>query len=142
MDLGGGLLELAGAMVLAAFVFSVIADWTVLERLSARFARLAGPLRRLRRTPPLPPGRPIELIALDVRRLSHRFETSEFRRLSFAKYEGIRRAYDDVLGEACDALGIQHLLGVLPAGHECDLERLRVENLLSQRGLRLTDDAA
>ena len=139
MDLVRGLAGLLAAMAVAAFVFRVIADWTMLERLSAR---LLGPLRRLRRAPDAPQGRPIELIADDARRLSQRFESSELLRVSFAKFEGIRRAYDDVLGEACDALGIEHLLGVLPAGQECDVERIRVEFLLGQRGLRLDDDAA
>ncbi|MGD9959130.1 hypothetical protein [Nocardioides sp.] len=139
MDLVRGLGGLLVAMAGAALVFRLLADWTLLERLLERAGAL---LRRLRREPEAPDGRPIEAIALDARRLSHRFELSDYQRISFAKYEGLRQAYDKVLGEACDALGIEHLLNVLPAGHECDLERLRVEFLLGQRGLRLDDDAA
>jgi hypothetical protein len=127
------------ASLAAGVVFRLVADWTILERLCARLVRLG---RRVHTPKALPPGRPIEDIAHDARRLCHRFELSEYQRISFAKYEGLRRAYDDVLGEACDALGIDHLLSVLPAGTECDLERLRVEYLLSQRGLRLDDDNA
>jgi hypothetical protein len=63
------------------------------------------------------------------------------RGVSFAKSEAVRRAYDDVLVEGCEALGITHLLGVLPPGDERDAERVRVERLLHVWGLDL-DDAA
>ena len=107
----------------------------------ARF--LAGPVRRVERLRPVPPrpvGRPIELIASDARRLS-----SSFRRVppdaSFARFEGRRRAYDDVLVEACRAVEVEHLLQVLPPGPELDRERQRVEMVLQRVGL-LLDDAA
>jgi hypothetical protein len=108
----------------------------------ARFLA-AGVLRRVERLRPVPPrpvGRPIELIASDVRRLS-----SSFRRVppdaSFARFEGRRRAYDDVLVEACRAVEVEHLLGVLPPSPELDRERQRVERVLQHIGL-LLDDAA
>lgn len=107
----------------------------------ARF--LAGAVRRvewLRPVPPRPVGRPIELIASDARRLS-----SSFRRVppdaSFARFEGRRRAYDDVLVEACRAVEVEHLLRVLPPGPDLDRERQRVEMVLQRVGL-LLDDAA
>lgn len=96
--------------------------------------------------PPAPPqpqplGRPIELIARAARRLGQWFR-SEPSGLSFAKFEGLRRAYDDVLAESCRALGIEDLLSDLPPGPGRDVERLRVEYLLAQAGWRLEDDIA
>lgn len=95
-----------------------------------RAARRFDPRRRA----PRPAGRPIELVAGDVRRLGSRFRNPP-PGLRFAKYEGLRRAYDQVLGEACCALGVDHLLGVLPPGDELDTERARVERLLEAAGL-------
>ena len=96
--------------------------------------------------PPAPPqpqpvGRPIELIARDARRLGQRFR-SEPPGLSFAKFEGLRRAYDDVLAESCRALGLEDLLSSLPPGTQRDAERLRIEYLLAQAGWRLEGDVA
>jgi hypothetical protein len=87
-----------------------------------------------------PPGRPIEVVAREARRLGRRYRATR-RGVSFAKSEAVRRAYDDVLAEGCEALGITHLLGVLPTGEERDAERARVERLLHLWGLDL-DDAA
>ena len=85
-------------------------------------------------------SRPIEVIAQDARRLGRRFRQPP-RGVSFAKFEGTRRAYDKVLAEGCAALGIEHLLDVLPPGVELDAERRRVEWRLYTAGLDL-DDAA
>jgi hypothetical protein len=95
---------------------------------------------RLRHAPPPVLGRPIEDIARDATRLGHSFRYVP-PGLSFARFEGCRRAYDLVLGEACQALDIDHLLGVLSPGPELDAERDRVESKLWLAGLRL-DDAA
>jgi hypothetical protein len=89
---------------------------------------------------PQPPGRPLELIAHDARRLGNRFRNPP-RGTSFAKLEASRRAYDHVLGEACRAMGVEHLLMVLPPGDELDVERARVEGLLWLAGMRI-DEAA
>jgi len=89
---------------------------------------------------PQPPGRPLELIAHDARRLGNRYRHPP-RGTSFAKLEASRRAYDHVLGEACRAMGVEHLLMVLPPGDELDVERARVEGLLWLAGMRI-DEAA
>jgi hypothetical protein len=89
---------------------------------------------------PPPPGRPIEVVAREARRLGRLYRATR-RGVSFAKSEAVRRAYDDVLVEGCEALRITHLLGVLPPGDERDSERARVERLLHVWGLDL-DDAA
>ena len=85
---------------------------------------------------PKPSGRPIEVIAAHVRRLSTRYYGLD-PRTPFVKVEAVRGAYDKVLGECCTALGRPHLLGVLQAGHELDAERERVEELLADAGVRL-----
>ncbi len=98
--------------------------------------------RRVTRRPvrTVPSGRPIEAIACDVRRLGERYRFTRTG-VSFAKYEAFRRAYDGVLAEGCDALGVAHLLAVLEPGDELDAERVRVERILHMWGLQL-DDAA
>jgi hypothetical protein len=88
----------------------------------------------------VPEHRPIEVIAREARRLGHRFRETRHG-VSFVKSEAVRRAYDGVLAEACDALGLPHLLAVLGDGSELDVERQRVERLLHIWGLEL-DDAA
>lgn len=86
-----------------------------------------------------PEGRRIELVASDVRRLGQRFRNVP-PRVSFARFEALRQAYDEVLSEACKALEVDHLLQVLPPGPELDGERRRVEVALYRAGLRLDDD--
>lgn len=81
---------------------------------------------------PVPAGRPLEDIAADVRRISVRFHQQGMR---FAKYEGYRRSYDQVLAEAADTLEIGHLIGVLSPGAELDHERARIERRLAEVGM-------
>ncbi len=86
-----------------------------------------------------PPRRPLEDIAEDARALGAQFHQPP-RGMSWAKYDAVRQAYDRVLAEGCAALGVEHLLDVLPRGTELDAERTRVEGLLWLSGLRI--DAA
>jgi hypothetical protein len=88
-----------------------------------------------RRMPVQPEGRPIERIAVDLRRLGARYRELH-PRMPFAKVEAVRGAYDKVLGECCTALGRTHLLGVLAPGRELDMERERVEDLVADAGVR------
>jgi hypothetical protein len=97
--------------------------------------------QRARRRPAVPTGRPLEQIASDARRLAPR-ALHPPRGTSRAKVVALRYAYDHVLSEACAALGIDHLLGVLEPGDELDTERVRVEGLLWLAGLRIDDEAA
>jgi hypothetical protein len=94
-----------------------------------------------RRRPPEPAGRPLEDIVADARRLAPR-ALHPPRGTSRTKVVALRYAYDHVLSEACAALGIDHLLGVLDAGDELDAERARVESLLWLAGVRIDDEAA
>lgn len=88
------------------------------------------------RRPPPPQSRPVEAIALAARRLGSRYHFPPAGQ-RFGKAEGVRQAYDAVLAEACTALGIAHLLEVLPPGTELDAERARVEWALDCAGLEL-----
>jgi hypothetical protein len=106
-----------------------------------RAARVWWRLLAVRERSPHPPepqpmGRPIELIARDAQRLGLRFRYVPAG-ASYARIEARRRAYDEVLGEACRALRLEHLLAVLPPGPELDVERLRVEAVLDRAGFRL-----
>ena len=83
-----------------------------------------------------PAARPIEEVVADTRRLGRRFHSLD-PHASYAKVEAVRGAYDRALAECCTALGLTHLLGVLPVGLELDVERERVEELLSDSGVRL-----
>jgi len=111
-----------------------------LRRLWSRLASLTGRLDVRPPAPPSPLGRPIELIARDAQRLGRRFRYVPTG-VSFTRFEATRRAYDDVLAEACEMLDVPHLLRVLAPGPELDVERQRVEMSLDRAGLRL-DDAA
>ncbi len=117
------------AMVLAATI--------ALSAVAYAVGRLVAWLgeRSSRRYIPEPDVRPIEAIAADLHRLGRRFHTLD-PRTSFAKVEAVRGAYDRTLAECCTALGITHLLGVLPAGPELDVERERVEDQLAGCGVR------
>jgi hypothetical protein len=137
-------------VVLAAYG---AATWAAFRLPVGPDARWAAPVRRhrhpgrwlhgtrARRRLPEPTGRPLEEIVSDARRLAPRAQHPP-RGTSRAKVIALRYAYDHVLTEACAALGIDHLLGVLEPGEELDTERARVEALLWLAGLRIDDDAA
>lgn len=110
-----------------------------LSRAGRWTARRAGRVRR-RRPPSSPaPPRPFESLVADARRLAARLDHP--RGLSYAKQAALLCCYDRVLGEVCDAVGVAHLLAVLPQGEELDAERARVESMLWLAGVHL-DDAA
>jgi hypothetical protein len=89
-----------------------------------------------RRRPEAPATRPVEELAVLARRLGRRFHhPPEGQR--FVKCEAVRRAYDTVLVEASQALGVTTLLTVIAPGPELDAERGRVELALEERGFEL-----
>jgi len=83
---------------------------------------------------PQPPGRPVQKIAADLRRLSTL--ARDPAPISAARRLGVQRAYDDTLAEACRALGLEQRLAELD-GLDRDLERLRLEGALEASGLVL-----
>ena len=97
-------------------------------------------VQRVRPSAPVPLARPWEEIVRDARRYSARVHQPP-RGTSYAKHLAACCVYDRVLGEACAALGLPHLLGVLPPGEELDAERCRIETALWLAGLRLEDAA-
>ena len=83
---------------------------------------------------PAPVGRPLERLAADLRRLDPQ-RTAAGR--SRTQREAARLAYEDVLIEAAQALGISHSLANAPRGLPRELEMLRGEQALLDAGLVL-----
>jgi hypothetical protein len=139
-DVGPSWLELPAAIL--AFWCVVRGVFWLLDDSRPRDA-LADRLRERFRAPrplPVPPRRPIEVVAAEARLLALRVHHPP-RGVSFAKYQGWVSAYDRLLGEGCAALEVEHLLDVLEPGEERDLERSRVESLLWLAGLRIDEVA-
>ena len=129
---------LLGAVLATLVVGSCLAVHVWIFSLTPWWRRPIEAVRvwRRRRHLPEPQGRPIQDIAVLARRLSRRFhEPAPGQR--FAKAEGLRRAYDGVLAEACGRLGVVHLLGVIEPGPDLDVERARVEWALETAGFPL-----
>ncbi|HET9872022.1 MAG TPA: hypothetical protein VFP89_05430 [Propionibacteriaceae bacterium] len=81
-------------------------------------------------------GVPIERIAADLRRLRAMIAVDASR--SAAHQLGNRLAYDRVLIQACEMLGIEHDLGSDSSGMERDIERFRIEAELERAGVVLS----
>lgn len=129
----------------AAIVVVLIAACAAAWGLGALLGKRGEPVRdwvsmhtrhRPRRRESTPAGRPLQEVVAEVRRLGARFHALDGH-ASYAKVEAVRAAYDRVLVECCAALGITHLLEVLPPGALLDEERSRVEGLLGDAGVRL-----
>jgi hypothetical protein len=94
-------------------------------------------VQRHRRRPPQPVGRPLERVVADVHRI--RAEVlSPVPGASKVRRDATLAAYDDVLAEACRALGLPDHLTCLPHGTDRDAERLHTEWLLEQAGVPVT----
>jgi hypothetical protein len=126
---------LSAVLLLGVLVASILGRER-LARLRQAVVRTTDRFRAALPSTPRAPGRPIEEIARDAHRIGSRFHALPDRH-SFAQLEGRRMAYDRVLVEACSALGVAHLLEVLPPGPELDGERCRVESVLDAWGLGL-----
>lgn len=131
-----GIQAVLAMTVFAAVTLTAVVGPAGLARIGRRVGRLVPFVTPRRPDPPKPQGRPIEAVARDVHRLGVAFRQVP-ERVSFARFEARRRAYDAVLTEACRALEVEHLLGVLPPGPELDAERARVEGVLDQAGMGL-----
>ena len=108
--------------------------WALPDRVRRRVLKVFPERNRRVAVPPTPGLTPIQELAARARRLGRRFHQPPAGR-SFAKLEGIRRAYDDALADCCAALEVENLIHVLDAGEELDLERARVEERLEAAGL-------
>ncbi len=100
-------------------------------------AQLPAPLRR-RSAPPAPAGRPLELVAADLRRLGGQLARVPAG-APMARRRGLQAAYDDVLVEAARLLQVPHSLTGAPPGRARDVERLRLEAALTDAGLAVPD---
>ncbi|WP_103350456.1 hypothetical protein [Amycolatopsis sp. CA-128772] len=89
---------------------------------------------RAKRARPQPDGPPIERVAADLRRV-HRLLAGYPAGTPAARRFGTRQAYDELLTQACRQVGVPHRLGELPEGMDREIERLRVEQSLRERGL-------
>jgi hypothetical protein len=129
----------AGVIVLAEVTFSMAAVlWCVFNLdLLAGLARRVG--RLLHVVPPAPPmtvGMPIERIAADLRRI----RPEALRPVTGTPYSrrlAIIAAYDDVLLDACRALGVSTELDRITDALERESERLRAEHELEKAGFDL-----
>lgn len=131
------LLVKVGVIVAVLVVLWVLADW---DNYRDRGLRVARALHLAAPAPPRPAGPPIERIAADARRIRAQLQHPP-PDVPVARMRGWREAYDDVLVTACQALGLEQRLGVLPEGAERDLERERVERMLVGAGLLLRSPA-
>lgn len=83
-------------------------------------------------------GPPVEQLAVQLRRLSG--VLTDPRPVSSVRRFGVERAYDETLGKACSALGIEHHLDEVGL-NDRGFERLRVEAALQEAGLVLRGPA-
>jgi hypothetical protein len=116
-----------------ALVLAAALCWLLLARNSAGSWRELREhwrgVRALRRQR----GVPIEQVAADLRRLRRVIANDGNR--SAAHQLGDRMAYDTVLVQACDMMGIGHELDTQIGGLDRDIERLRVEAELERAGV-------
>lgn len=82
-------------------------------------------------------GRPIEQLAADLRRMRSALLRDQQR--SGTRQLANRMAYDQLLMQACDMVGLSHDLHNT-VGPEHDIERLRVEADLERAGIVLAGD--
>jgi hypothetical protein len=116
---------------------------TVAEQRSARRAarRSARPPRMRRRgePEPLPTRRPIQLVAADLRRLSRQLALVPSGS-TLVRWKALWVAYDGVLAEAAEMLGVpSELAAAPPAGVARDVERVRLLAALEGAGLVVRD---
>lgn len=88
---------------------------------------------------PAPPGRPIERLADELRRLSARLR--EPANSTYTNISGVQLAYDKVLLDACQALGVESRLDGL-SGMNRELERARLEVELTRAGMVISEQDA
>jgi hypothetical protein len=124
----------SGGVVVNLIFFAVVCVApTVLFWCALRVPKLVGRIRE-RRAKPQPEGPPIERVAADLRRV-HRLLAGYPSGTPAARRFGTRQAYDELLTVACRQVDVPHRLGELPEGMDREIERLRVEQSLRERGL-------
>ena len=117
------------ALVVGGSIFLVLLDRWVDGRPTplSRF-------RRRTRSPDPPDRRPIEKVAADLRRLAAQLAMVPSG-APLVRWQALWAAYDEVLVEAAQLLGVPHALDDAPVGMPRDIERLRVQATLEGAGL-------
>ena len=126
-----------GVVVAVLVVLWVLPDW---GKYRDRVLRVGRALHLAEPLPPHPAGPPIEQIAADIRRIRTQIRQAP-PGMPVAKRRGWLEAYDDLLVTACHALGLEERIRAIPEGAERNLERERVERLLTLAGLQLRSSA-
>lgn len=112
-----------------AALCAVVVGYLPAERwLAERSAR-----HRARRRPSSD-RRPVQAVAADIRRLGRQLDLIPAG-VPMVRRRALQAAYDDVLAEAADMLGVPHSLGAEPPGRGRDVERLRLVAALRAAGL-------
>ncbi|GAB2856218.1 hypothetical protein [Nocardioides pacificus] len=126
-----GLLLQAGLVAALLVMLWVIPSWDTYRRRARRLAERVGLLSP---APPSPRGLPVERIAADARRIRTAIEHAP-PGTPVARRRGWLAAYDEVLVDACRALGLEEHLAARRDGPLRDFERERVERMLVAAGL-------
>lgn len=129
----------AALLQLALATAVLVGFFSILVRLGRIIDAIEKVLRRRkqRRGGPEPSGRPIEMLAADVRRLRRECALVPAG-APMARRRAIQLAYDDALVETAASLGVAEQVSAFPIGTQRDLERLRLEAELEAAGIALT----
>jgi hypothetical protein len=136
-SVAAGLAELVIAILLPA-TFLWVVFYVLPSKVTLRIARRLHVVPP-RPEPPLTTRPSIERIAADLRRI-RRDIVPVPPGLPVQRRHGLLEAYDDRLVDACVALDVPQTLYDLPLGPDREVERMRVEQLLEEKGLVLRSD--
>jgi hypothetical protein len=122
-----------------ALVFGVLPVLVVVltrldRRATGRGAHRWWSRHAVRTAAPKPVGRPIQVVAADLRRLSRQLALVPVG-APLVRWKALWSAYDAVLAEAAEQLEVSHELGATCLGTPRDIERLRVLAALESAGL-------
>jgi hypothetical protein len=136
---GGGVVagSVAQWLLAEALILAIVGVlWLIEGRVTGRPARhrFRFPFRRRPRPAPQAVGRPIQVVAADLRRLSRQLALVPAG-APLVRWQALWAAYDDVLIEAATELDVPHELPGTPNGMARDLERLRLLAALEGAGL-------
>ena len=136
---------MAGTVAQLALAFGLLAalvgSLSLIDRwVTGRPARLRWRRRRRHRAKPdvQAVGRPIQVVAADLRRLSRQLALVPAG-APLVRWQALWAAYDDALTEAAMQLEVPHDLANTPNGLARDFERLRLVAALEGAGLAVRD---
>ncbi len=124
---------MTGSLVLLGLPFAALCAVVVGFGPAERWLAERAARRRARSRPPLD-RRPLQAVAVDVRRLRRQLAMVPAG-APMARRRALQAAYDDVLVEAAGMLGVPHALATEPPGRGRDAERARLVTALEDAGL-------